>query len=176
MRFIGGAEAAAYFRRLGIAPDGLVRGSRAGSRFKTDRLFYQSRLNTARAVASELAGACGDFEECVVWAADLVWGDRSADEHPPADWVDYKQWREAHGETRSLYDAPGHVFDASERGEFERLLELAIYMGWDTIVGARPCVVLIELSHHDEILLHARARKPSLLAALTRLGVRSAGT
>jgi hypothetical protein len=176
MRFIGEAEAAAYFQRLGIAPSGLVRGSRAASRFKTDHLFYRSRLNTARSVASVLAGACGDYEECVVWAADLVWGDRSADEYPPPDWVNYRLWREGHGETRGIYDAPGHVFDASERAELERLLELAIYMGWDTLVGPRPCVVLMQLSHHDQISLHARTRKPGLLADLDRLGVRIAAT
>lgn len=172
MRFISESVAAEFFRQLGMGPSGLIPGSRAATRFKSDELFYRSRLATARDVSLELARAQGDYAECVVWASNLVWGDRSREEHPPRDWENYALWRQQHGETRSLYDAPGHVFELAEQAELAKLLEMAIHMGWDTLVGARPCKLLIGLSHHDEISFHARSRPTELISKLERLGVK----
>jgi hypothetical protein len=100
------------------------------------------------------------------------WGDRSLEEEAPPDWIDYARWRQQHGETRSLYDAPGHVFGAGETSELARLLELAIYMGWDTLVGTKPAKVVVELSHDDWIRIFARSKQKVLLAKLDKLGVK----
>jgi hypothetical protein len=170
MRFISPVASEAFFRSLGIGPGGLISGSRTANRFKSDALFYKSRLPMARDVAQVLARAQGEFTECVVWAFDLVWGDRSREEHPPKDWEDYARWRHQQGETRS--DAPGHVFDFSEQVSLARVLELAIYMGWDTLVGARPSKMLVELSHHDSVTIHARSRQTELISQLERLGLK----
>ncbi|MGE3143313.1 MAG: hypothetical protein AB7L65_08320 [Hyphomonadaceae bacterium] len=138
VQFISKSESAAYFHRLGIETDGLFPGSRAAARLKSYELFYKSRLATAREVSLALADAQGDFSECVVWPFDLVWGDQSADEDASADWAAYARWREGHGEPRRLYEAPDHVAEAKEHLELARLLEMAIYLGWDTLVAARP--------------------------------------
>jgi hypothetical protein len=171
VRFISKSDAEAFFRPLEIGPGGLMPGSRAATRFKSDDLYYRSRLNTAREVSLTLADAQGDFIECAVWPFALAWGDRSLEERAPADWITYAQWRQQHGETRPLHEAPGHLFDANDRSELARLLELAIYMGWDTLVAARPTKVLVELSHDDRITIHARSRQMALIAKLERLGV-----
>jgi hypothetical protein len=172
MRFTSKVEAEAFFRSLGIGPGGLAPGNRSATRFKSDDLYYRSRLATAREVSLVLADAQGDFTECAVWPFDLVWGDRSLEEHAPPDWIAYARWRQQHGETRPLREAPGHLFDANERSELARLLELAIYMGWDTLVAARPAKVLVELSHDDRITIRARSRRRALIARLERLGVK----
>ncbi len=172
MQFLPQSDAEAFFRHLGFGPKGPVAGSRTATRFRSDDLFYKSRLETAREVSQLLAHAQGDFTECVVWACDLVWGDKTRDEDPPLDWKNYKRWREQHGETRSLYQTPGHVFGSTEHAELVRLLELAIHMGWDTLIGARPSKVLIELSHNDRITIHARSRQRELISALEHLGVK----
>lgn len=171
MRFTSKIEAERFFRSLGIGPGGLTRGSRSATRFKSDDLYYRSRL-AAGEVSLVLADAQGDFTECVVWPFDLVWGDRSLEEHAPADWIAYARWRHQQGETRPLREAPGHLLEANERSELARLLELAIYMGWDALVAARPAKVLVELSHHDRITIHARSRQKALIARLERLGVK----
>jgi hypothetical protein len=110
----------------------------------------------------------------VVWAFDLPWGDKSQDPDASNDWITYAKWRRAQGDQRSLYDAPAHVLEPGEQSELRRLLDFAIAIGWDTLVASRPAKVLLELSHHDRITVHARSRQPDLISALQRLGVKRA--
>jgi hypothetical protein len=171
MRFKSKSDSEAFFRPLGIGPGGLTPNSRTASRFKTARLCYQSRLATAREISLLLADTQGDFIECSVWPTALVFGDRSLDVPAPEDWIAYARWRQKHGETRALYEAPGHFFDTGEQSDLAQLLEQVIYMGWDALVAARPAKVLIELSHNDLITIHARSQQRTLIAKLERLGL-----
>jgi len=172
MRFISEIEAKAFFKKLGFQPQGLVPGSRAATKLKTDHLFYQSGIVPYAKIASLLTDTQGDFADCVVWPFDLVWGDRSQEDNPPEAWETYARWRRDHGEELNLRERPGHVFSAGEQAELARLLELALSMGWDTLVAARPAKMLFEFSHNDRISLHSRSHDTDLLSALAKLGVK----
>lgn len=169
MRFVPRSEAVAFFQRLGLGPSGLIQSM--GRRFKSEEFRYRSRLTTAPQVSSLLVEAMGRYDEAMVWPHYVVFGDRSHDADAPPDWVAYRKWRVSHGASLGLHDAPGHLLVADERDEFIRLLELAIYLGWDALVGARRSKVLIELSHHDTITFHSRSRPSQVMAALERHGL-----
>ena len=168
MRFTTKPDAEAFFG----ARQKKTNGGRGASRFKAGNFHYVSRLTTAAEVSQALADAQGDFTECMVWPSALVWGDRSLEDPAPPDWAAYAQWRQKHGERRSLYEAPGHLFEAHERPELARLLEMAIYMGWDALVASRPFKASLELSHDDRVTIHARTRQAALVAKLEQLGMK----
>jgi hypothetical protein len=171
MRFITKSESEAYFAKLGIEGRGLVPGSRSAVRLKTFDIYYRSPFAAAREVAHALAVHQGDFSACLLWACGLIFGDRSLEAAPPPGWSDYRHWREAHGESRSLYEAPGHVFDAGEGEMLSRIIALAIVMGWDALVAAKPGKFTIHLSHDDRISIYARSQPSGLFGALSPLGL-----
>src|SRR5690349_2909793 len=130
MHFIGAEQSRQSFQKLGFERGEPARGGFAAT-MKTVEIYYESRLSTAREAAEAIASYQGDFDTCLMWACDLVWGDRSREDHPPRDWAVYRDWRNATGETRTLYEAPGHHFDRGEQDMLAKVIELAIYMGWD---------------------------------------------
>jgi hypothetical protein len=172
MRFVTLSESEPFFLRLGINRDGLVTGSRSATRLKTFDAYYQSRLPTARRVSEALAAYLGGFTLCLLWAHDFVWGDRSLEERPPSDWAEYRQWREARGERRLLHEAPGHLFDAGEHSALAKVIEWAIYMGWDALIATKPNKAVIHLSHDDRITIYARSKPSELITRLTALGLK----
>lgn len=173
MHFVAKSEAESFFQKLGMDRNGLVAGSRSAARLKIFDAYYQSRLPVAREVADLLAAHQGDFSVCHVWTHDLVWGDRALEEEPPPDWMEYRKWREALGERRSLCDAPGHIFDTGERGSLSKVIEWAIYMGWDALIAAKPNKIAVQLSHDDRISIYARSKPTELVAGLAALGLNS---
>ncbi|UPK07611.1 hypothetical protein [Bradyrhizobium sp. 170] len=172
MRFVTQSESEPFFLKLGISRSGLVPGSHSAIRLKTFDAYYQSRLSVAAQVADALATHQGNFTACLLWAHDLVWGDRSLEERPPSDWAEYRRWRQTRGEKRSLRDAPGHFFDNGERDTLASVIEWAIHMGWDTLIAAKPNKAAIHLSHDDRITIYARSRPSELIARLTALGLK----
>ena len=171
MRFITKSESEAYFAKLGIEGRGLVPGSPSAVRLKTFDIYYRSPFAAAREVEHALAVHQGDFSACLLWACGLIFGDRSLEAAPPPGWSDYRHWREAHGESRSLYEAPGHVFDAGEGEMLSRIIALAIVMGWDALVAAKPGKFTIHLSHDDRISIYARSQPSGLFGALSPRGL-----
>ena len=171
MRFVDIPEAASFFRSLGFGPDGPLPGSRAESRFKTKRFAYQSRLAKSADVAGALTAALDEGSDIMVWATQLVFGDRSTEPSPPLHWLPYARWREAQGPSGPLDDCPGHVFAAGERVEAAFVVEQAILMGWDALIGSKTRKPVVTLSHDDIIGVHARSRPASLYLALGRLGL-----
>jgi hypothetical protein len=171
MRFITKPESQAYFAKLGIGEQGLVPGSRSAVRLRTFDIYYHSPLAGGREVAHALAAHQGDFSECLLWAHDLIFGDRSLEAQPPPAWSEYRRWRKAERESRSLYEAPGHRFDAGERKAMCGIIELAITMGWDALIAAKPSKLIIHLSHDDRISIYARSRPSDLFDTLRSLGL-----
>jgi hypothetical protein len=171
MRFADRSESEEFFRRLGAGPDGrLIAGGRAAARFKTARFFYESGAVDLE-LGAALARGQGDFSTCMVWAAELVFGDHSLEEEDFHGWAPYRRWRRGWQEKRSLYEAPGHVFMAGEQDELARVVDFAIRLGWDALVGSDTKKPIVHLSHNDLITLYARSRPADLLAELSRLGL-----
>jgi hypothetical protein len=171
MRFITKAESQAYFAKLGIDGRGLIPGTRGAARLKTFDIYYQSPLAAGDKVARALAAHLGDFSEHLLWAHDLIFGDKSVEAMPPPGWSEYRRWRKAEGETRSLYEAPGHLFDAGEGEALCRIIALAITMGWDALICTKPGKFVIHLSHDDRISIYSRSQPSALFAALRPLGL-----
>jgi len=63
-------------------------------------------------------------------------------------------YRRSLGEERSLHEAPGHLFHASDLQELECLLDLAIYFFWDASVFAAS--VWLRVSHDEILSIHAK--------------------
>lgn len=58
-------------------------------------------------------------------------------------------YRRSLNESRSIAEAPGHIFDSSDRNELECVLDLVLYFFWDASVFA-PGGIWIRISH-DEV-------------------------
>lgn len=171
MHFVPGSECKKFFKKLGVDDGELISGSRAAVRLKTFDIYYKSRLANARDVSQALASHQGNFSTCQLWAYGLVFGDLSLNEPPPPDWAEYRRWRLAQGEKRSLYEAPGHVFERGEHHALTAVIQWAIYMSWDTLIASKPTKIMIYLSHDDRITILARSRPSALIADLTALGL-----
>jgi hypothetical protein len=171
MYFVTAAQSQAFFAKLGIDRHGLVSGSRSALRHKTVDVFYDSPLRAAPAVAAALVASQGTFSTCLVWAHGLISGDRSSEHDPPPGWAEYRGWRNASGEPRSLHEAPGHVFDAGETAPLADVIAWAILMGWDALLGAKPARSVVHLSHDDRITISSRTTPVRLIARLEKLGL-----
>jgi len=171
MHFVDRSEPERLFERMGIDGRGLMPGSRSKARLKIFDVYYQNPLTVADKVSRVLASRQGDFSTCHLWVHGLPFGDRSLDQTPPLGWARYRRWREATGETRSLYEAPGHVFQKGEQEALARVIEFAILLGWDALVAAVPHKGVLDLSHDDRITIYVRSRPSGLIVGLERLGL-----
>ncbi|MEO1322301.1 MAG: hypothetical protein AAFV59_04760 [Pseudomonadota bacterium] len=171
MDFIGNTPAKLFFKKLGIDCEGLISGSRAATRFKTQIWVYQSPLVEAATVSEQLLDLYNGFERLVVWPHTLVWGDRSNDPTATPDWKEYSQWRHKSGEAADLTDRPAHVFEKDEVELAYQALQYGFYLGWDALIGSNTSSPLIELSHNDKLTIHARQNFSTLADRFEKLGL-----
>jgi hypothetical protein len=172
MQFLTKSECEALCESGGFGT-GEVQGRTRVAEMKNAVLFfYTSRLNEARLVADQLVAYIGDFRWAMLWAYEFPWGDRSLEENPPQDWRHHARWRQTAGETRTLYDAPGHFFEPEERVKLADAIEFAIYTGWDAALLGKPAQCIITLSHDDFIAVQSRYNLTALEKELNRLGLR----
>jgi hypothetical protein len=175
MRFLAADDCRTFFHRVGFDESGPIAGSRSATRFsKVFDCYYESgpalEPKLPRLVRALVAHQ-GEFAECVLWAAELVFGDRSWASPPRPDWVAYRQWRAAHHEPRRLFEAPGHVFDASERDLCATAVAWALRLGWDAFLASRERASVTALSHDDRITIYARTRPTALIVDLAKLSL-----
>jgi hypothetical protein len=122
------------------------------------RLLYAegSRSGREPKFAAAAMRALGQWDECLVWITE--WGVWPSGE----DWPRFYGWRGAHGERRSLDEAPGQLFRASEASELHDLLTLVMENGWDaTVLPTRDGTVSdrrVVVSHDEWI--EVRSRRP----------------
>lgn len=171
MQFLSSAQCRTLTSKLGVDCLGPVEGSRAARHLKVFDAFYTSRIANGPEVAEALVEHQGAYATCLVWACGLPWGDRSQEEEPGPDWMRYRDWRRRQGESRTLHDAPGHLFEEHERRTLAMIVEWALYMGWDTLIAATPGQGAVLLSHDDRITICARVNPDALLHRLDRLGL-----
>jgi hypothetical protein len=55
--------------------------------------------------------------------------------------------RSAWGESRTMREAPGHLFTAGEEAKLECMLDLVLYYGWDAVLADEKRRFIIETSH-----------------------------
>lgn len=142
---------------------------------KVDRprvvLYYSSGQKDYAPAARLIAQAAGEFSEAAVLFSFCVTGDGWL-EHNRADsrWQTYRQWRKNLGETRRLYDAPGHLVECGEAEHLSRIIEFALILGWDALVTAKPGRNLLFLSHDDRLEMMVGFESRALARQLLKLG------
>jgi hypothetical protein len=63
----------------------------------------------------------------------------------------FDTFRRAHGESRRIDEAPGHLFDRADKSTIECLIDLGLYFYWDlSIFDGRGTFIRID---HDDLLL-----------------------
>lgn len=99
-----------------------------------DRAAHSAAADPAKAreLAARLSAVLGEWDECLAWVTDWdVWPNGE-------DWPRYYAWRGHFGERRSLGEAPGHVFSATDTGELTDFLAHVLECGWDvTLLPSR---------------------------------------
>jgi hypothetical protein len=171
MRFLTDADCEPWFAKLGFDRDGLVPGTRGAERFKISEVMYGDPFPIAERVGRSIAAHQGNFAECLLWCEGVVFGDLTREPDPPRAWRDYYRWRRQMGETRILYDAPGHLFVPSERDALAQVVAWAMCMRWEAFIAAKPNKFVLSLCHDDYLTLYARSTPGGLLDDLRRLGL-----
>jgi hypothetical protein len=117
-------------------------------------LYYKSGAHDYSQAANAIAASTGRFTQVTLlflWCLSGGWREETA---TSGQWSRYRQWREASGEKRPLYDAPGHQFESHEVEHFSRALDFALQLGWDALVAAKPQRQLLLLSHDDRMEIY----------------------
>jgi hypothetical protein len=134
-------------------------------------LYDKSGARDYASAAQLIADSIGGFSKVTMLFLFAITGDgwnEDAREHKC--WRAYRQWREAAGDTRRLYDAPGHRFDAGEASQLTRVIELALELGWDALIAAVPGRQLAFLSHDDRMEVCRGFESRALSEKLVALG------
>jgi hypothetical protein len=133
-------------------------------------LYYNSGAHNYSHAANAIAASTGKFTQVTLlflWCLSGGWDERTATSEP---WSRYRQWREATGETRPLYDAPGHQFEAHEVEHFSKAVEFSLQLGWDALVATKPRRQLLLLSHDDRMEIYRGFERRLLAEKLIALG------
>src|SRR6266508_2115744 len=87
-------------------------------------LYSKSSNRDYSPAAKAITASIGAFTEVTLHFSFCVSGD-GWNEHSAADkrWSRYRQWRAANGESRRLYDAPGHQFEPHEAEHLAKAIE-----------------------------------------------------
>jgi hypothetical protein len=98
------------------------------------------------------------------------WGEFDGGVRARPQWGRLKAWRESHGAHGRVYDTPGHLLTSDERSALLPLAAMAIGIGWDCALVARPSRALVYF-HHDEVLKIQSDHNVTMLAKkLEKLG------
>lgn len=134
-------------------------------------LYYASGRASYAADASEIVTSLKAYSQATLVFELAITGDGYAGTNQPDPrWKAYRRWRSSVGETRRLYDAPGHVFAAEDRESLLWVMDLALQIGWDTWLAATPGRHLAFLSHDDRIELYSGLEARVLAKRLLALG------
>jgi hypothetical protein len=134
-------------------------------------LYYDSGARDYASAARLIAGSIGAFTEATVLFLFAITGDGwNEDARQHKGWAAYRGWREAAGDARRLYDAPGHQFGAGEAPHLTTVIELALVLGWDAMVAATPRRQLAVLSHDDRMEIYRGFESRALSEKLVALG------
>jgi hypothetical protein len=134
-------------------------------------LYYSSGHRDYSSAANAITKSLGEFTAATLHFLFCVTGD-GWDEHlvTHEQWSKYREWRTADGESRRLYDAPGHQFEPDEAEKLSKVIEFALALGWDALIAATPGRQLALLSHDDRMEIYRGFQWRSLAEKLIKLG------
>jgi len=120
-----------------------------------------------RSLSRELIYRMGPFSSVLLWMTD--WPFAQEDEMAIVTAL-----RRSHGYRTPLIEAPGHIFESSEREEFAGWMTLMLWFEWDAHVFPSPFSgTVLHTSHHDEVRVTSSRKEPlaELDEAARRLGL-----
>jgi hypothetical protein len=134
-------------------------------------LYYESGKRDYASAAQAITAAIGAFTRATVLFQFAITGDGwNEDARDHRGWRAYREWREAAGDTRRLYEGPGHQFEAGDREQLARVIEFALIVGWDALIAATPKRQLAVLSHDDRMEIYRGFDRRRLSKKLVALG------
>jgi hypothetical protein len=133
-------------------------------------LYYRSGARDYSHAANAIAASTGKFTQVTLLFLWSLTGGWSGDTATSGQWSRYRQWREATGEKRPLYDAPGHQFEPHEAEHLSKALDFALQLGWDALMTAKPKRQLLLLSHDDRMEIYQGFERRLLAEKLIALG------
>jgi hypothetical protein len=68
----------------------------------------------------------------------------------------FDAYRSSLGETRSLRDAPGHIFDGKDLPQIECLIDLILYFYWDALLFVDGKSYVLRISHDEFIAVYGK--------------------
>ena len=71
----------------------------------------------------------------------------------------FNGYRRSLGESRSVYEAPGHVFSGSDLAQLECILDLTLYFYWDSLLFKGSTAIVMRISHDEYISFSAKDRE-----------------
>jgi hypothetical protein len=128
-------------------------------------LYHNSGCADYSAATRAMTAAIGEFIEASLHFLFCVSGDGwSEGNEMNEQWRGYRQWRGARGQHRRITDAPVHVFVHDEAEQLCKALELALQLGWDALLSAKPgdncsCSRTMIASRSTAVLTGARSPK-----------------
>lgn len=116
---------------------------------------YSLPIDTGKktCIARELVALIGASEPGLFWITD--WSVFPSCQNMAL----FEGYRKSLGETRSVGDAPGHVFDASDLKSIECLLDLALYFYWDASLFDGEGNIVLRTSHDECFDIYAKDKE-----------------
>jgi hypothetical protein len=133
-------------------------------------LYYNSGNRDYAAAANVITASIGAFTEATMLFLYSISVDGGHEGMADGRWSRYRRWRDANGDTRRIYDAPGHRFKFHEVRQLSEALAFSLELGWDALLAARPGRQLMALSHDDRIEIHRGFERRLLADQLIALG------
>jgi hypothetical protein len=134
-------------------------------------LYYDSGDRDYSNESNAIITSLGEFTEATLHFLFCVTGDGWNEVVRTNErWSRYREWRAANGESRRLYDAPGHQFEPQEGEHLSKVIEFALQLGWDALLAAKPGRQLLLLSHDDRMEIYRGFESRLLAKKLIALG------
>ena len=173
MEFLTPAECEEFFVRVGFDAEAVMNLRRVDKKHAAN-FHYQSRLGPMKRTCELIATKFPSYTTALFWTSCSPWGDGVSSEDDPyrarSEWQQITAFRKARGETRRLYDAPGHLFGTAERDAIALFAEVAIGIGWDSVLAARPNKTVIYFSHDDIVQVQSDKNLSEISEQMTKLG------
>lgn len=106
-------------------------------------LSFSNARDRCHPLANALLAWCGGFEHAVLWVTEFGIWPSSENLHL------YYAVRRSYGDTRAIWEAPGHEFLKHEHTDLVTFLDIALQFGWGCLLFGPPQRASLIVSHDE---------------------------
>ena len=166
MRFLRQVECAEWCQKRRLPLPAELSRKKSSNRFATEEFSIPNdagrRVSLCRLLWSVATGPAPATR--LVWIDEFgVW---PSGEHMPL----FHRLRASLGETRNLFDVPGHLCEEGDEDDGLSVLSVSALFLWDCYVYSEN-EVIVALSHDEYGTIYEATANPETRAALTKYGV-----